>query len=220
MCGSRYWNMEYTTRGEVVVVYVDGTRLCLWTGATSGPIVHPPDDRPMYMSMEPRWNDWQVETEELGEKPVPVIRCAALVRHGLARVRISGPRAVRDRATNDRSHGTGNCVLLGLCVIGLGDNPKSSHKTVVPMLLLPPTVSRGLSWNWTGGSTVITQRPLWLYGLAGLRSSSWSLRRWYRGFQSHLRHGRLSSSVHHRLFHLWRYCRRCNSLSHWEGVVK
>jgi hypothetical protein len=39
----------------VVVVHVDGVRLCLWTAATNGPIVHPPGNT--YEYGEPRWND-------------------------------------------------------------------------------------------------------------------------------------------------------------------
>jgi hypothetical protein len=55
-----------------VVVHTDGMSLCLWTAATSGPIVHPPDDE----YGEPWWNDTDRGKTKNSEKylsiPVPL----------------------------------------------------------------------------------------------------------------------------------------------------
>jgi hypothetical protein len=50
-------------------VHVDGVRLCLWTAATTGHTVHPPDDTWVWTAMVERY--WQEKTEELREKPCP-----------------------------------------------------------------------------------------------------------------------------------------------------
>jgi hypothetical protein len=52
----------------VLNVYVDGVRRCLWTAATSSPIVRPSDIRVWRTVVE--WY-WQGKTEENREKPIP-----------------------------------------------------------------------------------------------------------------------------------------------------
>jgi hypothetical protein len=49
------FNKSIAVTGLFVVLHVDGARLCLWTAATNGPIVHPPGD--IYEYEEPWWND-------------------------------------------------------------------------------------------------------------------------------------------------------------------
>jgi hypothetical protein len=53
-----------------LVVQVDVVRLCLWTAATNGPTIHPPDDIWVWRATV-EWY-WQRITEELVEEPVPV----------------------------------------------------------------------------------------------------------------------------------------------------
>jgi hypothetical protein len=53
----------------------------LWTAASNGHIVHPPDDMWVHSIMV-EWY-WQGNPEELGEKPVPVPVCSPQVPHGL-----------------------------------------------------------------------------------------------------------------------------------------
>jgi hypothetical protein len=65
---------------------------CRWSKTTSLNCNHqmaycsPTDDRLYeYEYAEPRWNDTSRETEELGEKPVPVPLCPPQISYGLTR---------------------------------------------------------------------------------------------------------------------------------------
>jgi hypothetical protein len=49
-----------------------GVRLYPLTAASNGPVVHP---QMIYEYGEPRWNDIDRETKELGQKPVSVSLC-------------------------------------------------------------------------------------------------------------------------------------------------
>jgi hypothetical protein len=80
--------------------------LCLWTGATSGAVVHPPVDIWAWWVTVKRY--WQEKSEELGQKPVSVPLCLPQMTHGVytARTRAS---AMRGRpawamATHDLVH--------------------------------------------------------------------------------------------------------------------
>jgi hypothetical protein len=55
----RYWR-------SIIVVHVDGVRLCLWTAASNGPIFHPSDDTWICKAMV-EWY-WQGKPEELRER--------------------------------------------------------------------------------------------------------------------------------------------------------
>jgi hypothetical protein len=70
---------------EVFVVHVDGVRRCLWTATTNEPTAHPPADNWVWTATV-EWY-WQVKTEELGEKPVPVPTGQPQTPHGLAGTR-------------------------------------------------------------------------------------------------------------------------------------
>jgi hypothetical protein len=69
----------------LVVVHVDGARLCLWTAVSNGPISYPPVDIWEWRATV-KWH-WQEKTEELGEESVPVPLCQPQIRHGLTRAR-------------------------------------------------------------------------------------------------------------------------------------
>jgi hypothetical protein len=60
---------------------VDGARLCLWTAATNGSIVHPPGD--IWVWTARRMVYLQAETEELGENLSQ--NHAGHIPHGLTR---------------------------------------------------------------------------------------------------------------------------------------
>jgi hypothetical protein len=76
-------------------VNFDGVRLRLWSAATNGHIVHPPDDIWVWR-MTVEWY-WQGKTEEIGEKPVPVPHCPPQIPRGLTgeRIRASAVRGQR-----------------------------------------------------------------------------------------------------------------------------
>jgi hypothetical protein len=71
----------------VVIVHVDRVRLCLWTAAINGPILHPPDDIWVWRATV-GWY-WQGKTEELGEKPVPEPLCSPQIPYWLTQARTS-----------------------------------------------------------------------------------------------------------------------------------
>jgi hypothetical protein len=76
-----------------------GLKLRLWSAATGGHIVHPPDD--MSVESEGGMIYWKGKTEELREKPVPVPLCPPQISHGL-----TWERTLPSAATNRLSHGT------------------------------------------------------------------------------------------------------------------
>jgi hypothetical protein len=64
-----------------VVVYVSGVRQCLWSAATSGPIVCRPGDIWVWRAMVER--NWQAKKQRTWKKPVPVPLCPPQIQHGL-----------------------------------------------------------------------------------------------------------------------------------------
>jgi hypothetical protein len=76
---SAYKFLPYILVNRLVVVHVDGVRLCLCTAVPNEPIVYPPGNE----YGEPRW-----KTEELEEKSVPVPLCPPQISHRLTRARI------------------------------------------------------------------------------------------------------------------------------------
>jgi hypothetical protein len=61
-----------------------GVRLCLWTAATNGPVIHLQDDMWVWRPVE--WYR-QGKTEELWDKPVPVPLCLLQIPHEINRAR-------------------------------------------------------------------------------------------------------------------------------------
>jgi hypothetical protein len=60
-------------------------RLCLWTAASNGRILHRPDDIWVCRATVVRY--WRGETEKLGEKRVPLPLCPPQIPRGLTRAR-------------------------------------------------------------------------------------------------------------------------------------
>jgi hypothetical protein len=90
-CDANNNNLQQCT--DIVDVRVDGVRLCLWTAATNGPVVHGLDN----MSMENHGGMILTgKSEELEEKPVPVPRCSPQIPRGLTGTR-SRSSTVTDR---------------------------------------------------------------------------------------------------------------------------
>jgi hypothetical protein len=78
---STIWNSKTSLLCRVAA-HVDGVRPCLWTAATTGPVVHPPD----YIWVWKTTVEWQRrgEPEELREKSVPLPLCPPHIPHGLS----------------------------------------------------------------------------------------------------------------------------------------
>jgi hypothetical protein len=104
-CCSSLWNLLlFKSMESLVQVY--GMRLCLWTAATSGSVVHPAGDIWVWRAtME--WY-WQGKTEELRESPVPMPLCSLQVLNGETRARETDLRAVTRLSRGTTWH----CVLL------------------------------------------------------------------------------------------------------------
>jgi hypothetical protein len=78
-------------------VDADWLRLCLWTAANNGPIVHSSGDT---MIMESHGGMILTgETEKLGEESVPIPLCPTQISHGLTRTRTQASE-VRGRWLN------------------------------------------------------------------------------------------------------------------------
>jgi hypothetical protein len=76
------------------IVHVNGVRLCPWTAASNGAIVHPLDDIWAWKATV-EWH-WQGKAEELGEKPVPLSLCPPQILHVLTYLQ-TWNLAVRDQ---------------------------------------------------------------------------------------------------------------------------
>jgi hypothetical protein len=71
------------SRSTVHVVHADGVRLCHWTAATNGPIIHPPGDKWVWRATV-EWYSY-VKAKELKGKPVQVPLCPVQSPYGLTR---------------------------------------------------------------------------------------------------------------------------------------
>jgi hypothetical protein len=94
----------------LVVVHVDGVRLCLRIAVTNKPIVHLPGEIGVWRATV-KWY-WQGKTEELGESTDPFPLCPPQVSHGLNRAP-NRDSALRP-ATNRLSRGTAQILLLSM----------------------------------------------------------------------------------------------------------
>jgi hypothetical protein len=103
---------------HLLVVPGDGVRWCLWTAATSGPIVHLPDDIWAWSVMV-EWY-WQGKIKELREKTCP---SATLSTTNPAWIDLGAKSVLHGErlATNLLSHGTAfhhlRRILLGFSLI-------------------------------------------------------------------------------------------------------
>jgi hypothetical protein len=78
--------------------YFDGVRRSLWPAATGVPTVHPPDDTWLWRAVVDIILTG--ETEDGGERPVPVLLCPPQVPHGPG----GKPESRGERTTNRLSH--------------------------------------------------------------------------------------------------------------------
>lgn len=115
---------------------------CLWTASTSRPFVHPPDDRPTYMSMV-EWY-WQVNPMN-SEKSCLSVTFSTTNPHGLTRAGTQAS-AVRGRPLTGW---TRIITLIELCVYQIsvathnfrsGASVASTSQVRVPAMLLLPIV--------------------------------------------------------------------------------
>jgi hypothetical protein len=106
------WNLRHVPRMDfhriVVVVHVDGVRRCLWTAASNGSIVYPPDDE----YGQSRWNDTDREIPKSSGKKLS--QCH-FVHHRSRRTDPGANLALRGErpVTNDLSHCTE--FFIGCC---------------------------------------------------------------------------------------------------------
>jgi hypothetical protein len=90
----------------VAVVHVRQARLCLWTAATKGPILHTPGDTWVWRATV-EW--YRAETtEKLRDKLVPEPLCLPQISHGLTRARTQAFAVTGRRLSAWVMHGTGN----------------------------------------------------------------------------------------------------------------